>query len=160
MSVARSDQICDRMEHAAVGQLDVDAGQRRVLDDVPIGEHVVLAVPLDQDAGAGFVDRGIAITGPLFGLVFGVDVNDARLDQAHDPLQYAAVLFERGDISGHFGKQSFAGRLRVFRDVVRAERIARKPAAIAADRSANQGRRAVLIPLIEIGSFRNVAPNC
>ena len=50
-----------RMKSPAVGQIDANAVGRGIAKDVPVGEHVEVVLPLDNHAGAGFLDMPIAI---------------------------------------------------------------------------------------------------
>ena len=45
-----------RMKLPAVGQIDADAVGRGVAKDVPVGEHVEAALPLDDHSRAGFLE--------------------------------------------------------------------------------------------------------
>ena len=69
------------MEDAAVGQMDFDLVGRRMANDVPIGEHVVLGAELHDDAGAGFFDVEQALK---LGQRLRFDVDDGGRDQLHD----------------------------------------------------------------------------
>ena len=96
------------MQDAAVGQPDSDADERRIVDDVPIRQHIELAAALDDRPAAGFVERLGTGRAEVFGVAGGFDVNDVRLDELDDPFQDVAVLFECRHVARQLGKKLLA----------------------------------------------------
>ena len=89
------------MEPPAVGQVDVDALRHGGMDHVAIGQDVELALPLDDDAGAGLFVVAVAVLKAPRSAGVGLDVDDRgadelghRLDDGGLRLQDGGVLFQ------------------------------------------------------------------
>ena len=71
----------------------IDVG-RGAADHVPVGQHVELALPLDDHAGAGLFDAAAAAGLQAAAGRVGLDVDDRRADQLGDRLEDEAWDFE------------------------------------------------------------------
>ncbi len=86
---------------AAVGQLDFDAFRRGPFDHVPVGQHVKLAVVLDNCARAGFFHRFAAVAGRRIGML-RIDVHHGRLGHLHHFAQDVGLILQMDRFLGQF----------------------------------------------------------
>ena len=84
-----------RIDSAPVGQVDLDPVGRGAADDVAVGQHVVLALTADNDAGAGLfgvLAAAVLETGAVSDV--GLDVDDGGPDELGHRLDHGSLLFE------------------------------------------------------------------
>ena len=75
----------------------IPSGAARV-DHVPVGQHVVLALPLDDDAGAGLFVAAVAVLEAGRGAAVGLDVDDRGADQLGDRLEHGGLGLQDGGV--------------------------------------------------------------
>ena len=80
-----------RMQSPAVGQIDANAVGRGVAKDVPVGEHVESALPLDDHARALLLDMPVEIVRQRPLRHVGLDIDDRRADQFRHGLEYCGL---------------------------------------------------------------------
>ena len=85
-----------RMKPPAVGQVDANAVGRGVAKDVPVGEHVEAALPLDDHARAGFLDVPVAIVLERLLRHVGFDMDHRRADELGHGLDDRGLGLQHG----------------------------------------------------------------
>ena len=87
----------------AIVKADVNVLDQGVDNDVPVGDHVAVAIQLHHNARAGFLDLLAAAPATADFGAGGFDMHHGGGDQAHEPFEHVALGFEMGHIASECG---------------------------------------------------------